>query len=216
MPASPLNRLFSVAQYIVFQQVGNKFPDSSVKWIMDLGFIIFERMGAKFPAVSNVYLQFYADVVQKETQLANIGPKDRVLVIGSGSLPATPILICRYSGATVVTIDRDHKAVKSSTDYIRQQHLNTNLSIDYGEGLTYPTKDFTVIYLMYGVKNTQDVIASLPQRISNDCRVVIRLICDTNRKILDNLDIASYFTIKDQVHTTSLGAFETLLLEKKH
>jgi precorrin-6B methylase 2 len=215
MPTSAMTRLFSFAQYIVFRQVGNKIPTNSIKKIMDLGFIVFERMGVKFPVVSAVYLQFYENVVQQETALAKVCPKDRVLVIGSGSLPATPILITRYSGAKVVTIDRDPRAVKSSTDYIRHQQLADRLTIDYGEGLTYPAKDFSVVFIMYGVKNTQDVIASLPNRISDDCRVVLRLLCDTNRKILDNLDITSYFTIKDQVHTSSLGAFETLLLEKK-
>jgi hypothetical protein len=215
MPSSTMNRLLSFAQYIVFRQVGNKIPTNAVKRIMDPGFIIFERMGVKFPAVSSVYLQFYENVVKQETTLAKVCPEDRVLVIGSGSLPATPILIARYSGAKVVTIDRDPRAVKSSTDYIHRQRLDDRLSIDFGEGLTYPAKDFTVVFLMYGVRNTQEVIASLPDRISDGCRVVLRLMCDTNRKVLDDLDITSYFTIKDQVHTSSLGAFETLLLEKK-
>lgn len=211
-----MTRLFSFAQFIVFRQVGNKVPTNSLKRIMDLGFIVFERLGVKFQVVSTVYLRFYQNVVQQEATLARVTPQDRVLVIGSGSLPATPILIAQYTGATVVTIDRDKKAVKSSTQYIKHLAIANRLAIDYGEGLTYPAKDYTVVFIMYGVKNTQAVLASLPARISDTCRVVLRLMCDNDGKILDNLDFSRYFDVKNRVHTTALGSFETLLLEKKH
>ncbi len=212
---SPLTRLFSFAQKMVFVELGNRFPNKEIKRLMDYGFIIFEKMGVKFPAIAHLYLQFYSNVVQQETILAKITPADRVLVIGSGSLPATPILITRTTGATVVSIDHDQSAVKASTQFIRNIHLDHSLSIAHGEGLTYPVKDFTVVYILYGVKNTQAVLASLPSRISDGCRVVLRLMCDQHRKIIGDLDITSYFTIKNQVHTTALGSFETFLLEKK-
>jgi len=210
-----VTRLFSYAQKIVFQEVGNKIPTSAVKPIMDLGFIVFERLGVKFPVVSAIYLQFYEPVVHKEAALADVSAADRVLVIGSGSLPATPVLIARYTHAQVVTIDRDPRAVRSGTEYIRRQNLADRLTVVHGEGLTYPVRDFTVIFILYGVKNTQEVLASLPGRITDRCRVVLRLMSDTDHRILDNLDIATYFTVKDQVHTSALGSFETLLLEKK-
>ena len=215
MASSLVLRLFSFAQKIVFQEIGNRFPTKSVKTFMDYGFIVFEKMGVNFPVISDVYLQFYENVVREETKLARISSNDKVLVIGSGSLPATPILIARYSGAHVVTIDRDPKAVKTGTEYIHRNNLDRTLTVASGEGLTYPAKDFTVVFLMYGVKNTQAVIASLPHRITDNCRVVIRLMSDEHHQIVDDLNITSYFTITDQVHTTALGSFDTFLLEKK-
>jgi len=215
MPSSLMTSVFSFARKAVFQEVGNKFPTKSVKPIMDFGFIVFEKMGVKFPVIADIYLKFYESVVKEETRLAHISSGDRVLVIGSGSLPATPILIARYSGAHVVTIDRDPKAVKIGTKYIRRNNLDNMLTVASGEGLTYPAKDFTVVFLMYGVKNTQAVLASLPQRISDGCRVVIRFMSDKQHHIVDDLDITRYFIIKDQVHTTALGSFDTFLLEKK-
>jgi precorrin-6B methylase 2 len=216
MASSLLLRLFSFAQTIVFQDIGNKFPTKSVKPLMDLGFIIFEKMGVNFPVIADIYLKFYDNVVKEEAHLASISSRDQVLVIGSGSLPATPILIARHTGARVVTIDRDPTAVKIGTRFIHNINLDKQLTVAYGEGLTYPAKDFTVVFLMYGVKNTQAVIDSLPQRISDGCRVVIRLMSDEHHHIVDPLDLTSRFTIKNQVHTTALGSFDTFLLEKKH
>ena len=216
MPSSLLDRFFSLAQAIVFKDIGNKFPTKSVKPIMDLGFIIFEKMGVKFPVIATIYLKFYESTVTAETRLAQITPGDRVLVIGSGSLPATPILIARTTGSKVVTIDRDPKAVKIGTRFTHSINLDKQLTVSYGEGLTYPARDFTVVFLMYGVKNTQAVIDSLPSRISDNCRVVIRLMSDEHHHIVDPLDLTTHFTIKNQVHTTALGSFDTFLLEKKH
>ena len=214
--ASPLLlRFFSLTQTIVFRTIGNKIPTKAAKPVTDIGFIIFEKMGVKFPAIADVYLKFYENVVRDETKLANITPSDRVLVIGSGSLPATPILINKLSGASIVTIDRDHKAVKKCTDYLHRNHLDTHITVAEGEGLTYPANDFTVIFLMYGVKNTQAVLDSLPRRTQNACRVVIRLMSDLNHQNVDNLDLTTHFIVKNQVHTTTLGSFDTFLLEKK-
>ncbi len=215
MPSSFMTRVFSLAHRVVFQEVGNKIPTNALKTLMDLGFIVFEKMGVKFPAISNIYLRFYESVVQQEAMLAQVSKGDSVLVIGSGSLPATPILIARYTDAHIVSIDRDPQAVKASTEYIRRIHLDDRLTIAYGEGLTYPAKDFSAVFILYGVKNTQAVLASLPDRISDHCRVILRLMSDKNHQLLDDLDITSYFTIKKQVHTTVLGSFEALLLEKK-
>lgn len=216
MPTSMLERLFSTLQNLIFKQVGKKITTNALKNIMDLFFIVFEKVGCKFEVISDIYLKLYQEIVTEEIAMTQITSQDKVLVIGSGSLPATPVLIARNTHAHTTTIDKDCNAVKEAVLYVKNHHLEKILSIECADGFTYPLERFTVIVVLYGVKHPAELLNQLAGRISQNTKVIYRTITNPQGGITDKtLDLSGYFTIKDHVHTETLGSFDSFLLTKK-
>jgi 2-polyprenyl-3-methyl-5-hydroxy-6-metoxy-1,4-benzoquinol methylase len=216
MSTTRLERLFSFLQDLIFKQIGSKIRTNALKRFMDYVFVISEKVGCKFEIISEIYLNMYKDIVTKEITLAQISQNDRVLVIGSGSLPATPTLIVRNTHAQTIAIDKDRTAVREATHYVNTQNLGQTLKIECADGLTYPVEQFTVIIVLYGVKHPAKILSHLASRVNYNTRVVYRTITDAQGQIKDKtLDISPYFLVKKQVHTGSLGSFDSFLLMKK-
>lgn len=211
-----LERLFSTIQTIFFKEIGKKITTNALKNIMDLFFIVFEKVGCKFEVISDIYLHLYKEIVSKEVTMAQISTKDRVLVIGSGSLPATPVLIAQNTQAQTTSIDKDCNAVKEAAQYVKNHHLEQTLKIECADGATYPLERFTIIVVLYGVKKPAEILRYLGSRINPDTRVIYRTITDSNGAITDKtLNLSAYFHIKDRVHSETLGSFDSFLLSKK-
>jgi precorrin-6B methylase 2 len=216
MPASALERLFSFFQKLIFQQIGNKLPTNALKNFMDFFFILFEKIGCKFPIISDIYLKLYHQIVTQEITMAQISQNDKVLVIGSGSLPATPVLIVQNTHAKTVSIDKDATAVREAAQYIAMHHLESKLTIQYADGLTYPVKDFTVVVILYGVKQPAMILQYLANHIDQHTRVVYRTITDNTGKITDKtIDLSQQYRIINRIHSQTLGSFDSFLLMKK-
>jgi len=216
MSTSIIERLFSVLQKLIFKRIGKKITTNALKNIMDLLFILFEKVGCKFEIISEIYLKMYQEIATKEVTMAKISSQDRVLVIGSGSLPATPILIVQNTHAQTTSIDKDCSAVNEATSYVKNHHLGQILTIECADGLQYPLEQFTVIVVLYGVKQPSEMLSHLAKRINQNTRVVYRTITDPHGKVMDKtLDLSTYFHIKDHVHSETLGSFDSFLLMKK-
>lgn len=215
MSSPLLSRSLSLLQQVIFQQIGGTFHTNAMKGVMDRGFVLFEKIGCKFPVLIDLYLDFYRDVVRKEMALAGLSRQDILLIIGSGSLPATPLLAAELTDASIVSIDRDRSAVRAATAVIRKRGMEDRVSIVHGDGLTYPADSFTCVYIMYGVRQPQKILSSLPSRTCSSCRFIFRTITDPSGAILDKTLSLDQYTVKDKVHTTTLGSFTSFLLEKK-
>jgi precorrin-6B methylase 2 len=216
MSTSTLEHLFSFLQTIVFKQIGNKMPTNALKGVMDIAFIVFEKVGCKFEIISSIYLKLYHDIVLKELSMACLTKDDRVLVIGSGSLPATPALIAQNAQVTIVSIDKDRTAVKNAVSYVKNHHLDSRLTIEYADVLQYSVERFTVVFVLYGVKRPQEVLVYLASHIHENTRVIFRAITDAQGKFEDQtIDILKHFSIKEKVHSETLGSFDSFLLMKK-
>lgn len=211
-----LTWLFSSVQTIVFKRIGSKVRTNVFKGLMDFVFIVIEKVGSKFEVVSALYLELYRDIVTKEIALAHLSKNEKALVIGSGSLPATPALLAVSTGAAVLSIDKDRTAVTVATRYVRNHHLEKKLTIVHADGLRYPMASFDVIFVLYGVKQPEAMLEYIASQITEKTRVVLRVITDTQGVLTDKtIDIRKHFIIKDRVRTETLGSFESLLLMKK-
>jgi precorrin-6B methylase 2 len=211
-----LTWLFSFVQTIVFKRIGSKARTNAFKGLMDFIFIVVEKVGSKFEVVSALYLELYRDIVTKEIALARLTKNEKALVIGSGSLPATPALLAVSTGAAVLSIDKDHAAVTAATQYVRGHHLEKKLTIVHADGLEYPMASFDVIFVLYGVKQPEAMLEYIASQITEETRVVLRVITDAKGVLTDKtIDIQRHFIIKDRVRTETLGSFESLLLMKK-
>ncbi|DAC73126.1 MAG TPA: hypothetical protein DSN98_01595 [Thermoplasmata archaeon] len=211
-----MERFFLLMQSILFRRIANSFPTNAFKQLMDRLFIIVEKIGSKLQIFSELYLDMYKEIVSEEIRMASISIHDRILIIGSGSLPSTAVLFAQKTNASVVAIDKDPEAIRASKEYIQQFSLGHHLEIECADGFSYPFDGFDVIVVLYGVKRQSEMIAHLATHVRPNTRVIVRIITDAQGKILDDrIDLSRYFEIKDQVRSETLGSITSFFLIKK-
>lgn len=210
-------KFFSLAQHIIFRQIGKKLEVSSLKKLMDSFFVFFEKTGHKFDIISSNYLKMYGEIVEKEIKMADISPEDRILIIGCGSLPTTSVLLAIKTNAIIESIDNNHKSIKEAFHYIKNHNLEGRINLECADGLNYSVKKFDLIFVLYGVKQQKEILKYLANNMGNGARVVIRSTNDMCNKILgENTELSQSFVVKDNTRSESLGTIDSFLLVKKN
>jgi precorrin-6B methylase 2 len=202
---------------IIFQHIGSKISPGSLKLFIDISFAFFEKIAYKFEKISSVYLEIYDEMVRKELNMIKINNKNNILVIGSGTLPATPILVAHKTKAKITAIDIDEKAVKKSTEYIKNLNLQDKINVRLGDGVTYPLKDFDTIFILYGIRKKREMISHLSKNVEKSTKIILRTILKDGKAKIDDtyIDLSEYFKIKDSAQSHSFGIVDSILLEKK-
>jgi precorrin-6B methylase 2 len=212
-----IEKLLSWTQNILFENIGTKFHTNSLKNLMDRLFIFYEKISNKFSIISNNYLKMYQEIVEKEIKMANISSNDTVLIIGCGSLPATSILIAMKTNAKIVSIDKDHGAIKEASQYVKNIGFQKQIKFEQANGLYYPIRKFSVILVLYGVKQIKEILKYLVNNMNDKTRIIFRTITDENGKALGGkIDLSSTFLIKDKSRSRTIGPVDSFLLMKKN
>ena len=203
-------------RYLIFDYIGKRFKVDSTKYFMDKFFVFFEKIAINFDVLSSVYLSIYEEIVRNEIDIAKITCKDRILVIGGGTLPITPVLYAKHTMAYIVSIDKDPRAVKYSKRFIKNNDMQSNISIELAEGEEYPINDFTLIVVVYGIRNAKNVLTYLSKKLDESIRLLFRTTYDYEKKsIIEDFELSEFFTVNTHIHSGSLGQVDTFLLTKK-
>ncbi|MCJ7571830.1 MAG: 50S ribosomal protein L11 methyltransferase [Candidatus Thermoplasmatota archaeon] len=184
---------------------------------MDISFAFFEKIAFKFEIISSIYLDIYEEMVEKELSMIKTSKEHLILVVGSGTLSATPILIARKTNAKITAIDTDEKAVKESIKYIKSLNLEDRINIIQGDGVDYCLKDFDIIFVLYGIRKQKEMIDNLSKNIKKSTEVIFRTVLKDGKAKIDDkyLDLSKYFLIKKNVQSQCFGIVDSLLLKKK-
>jgi hypothetical protein len=208
--------IFSSTHFLFFKVITPAFEVDTFKPLMDRLYIYFEVIASHFPFVNQYYLQFYSKITDHEIQLASINEHDHVLVIGSGSLPITPLLIAEKTNARVHTVDIDEKAVRNASAYIDRFQMSQKITVSLGDACFLDMAKYDVIFILYGICGLEQVFSALDRSASSDARIIYRVPPDCDLLKNDSSTMFETFVIKDQVATLSLGGVVSLLLIKKH
>jgi precorrin-6B methylase 2 len=199
-----------------FDNISAKFRPGSCKKLIDFSYVIFEKVATKFNIISSNYSNMYQEVVDKEIKMAGISAKDKVIVIGCGSLPITAILVAMKTKAHVVAIDKDTKAVKEAAKFIRNHQLDELVVIEHADGKSHPLNNFDVIYLSYGL-NKDEIFGILNKNSKKDARIIFRTVIGSEKDKKKSIaELSKLFIVKDSIKSETLppsGSY--LLLNKK-
>jgi hypothetical protein len=207
---------FSLFIYIFYRQIGTKFRTDALKFFWDIFFVVLEKIGLKFDVISSNYLKLYEDIVEKEICMAKISSKDRILVIGCGSLPATTALIAMKTKAEITTIDTDLKAAHEASYFFKNLNLERQITVEHADGLKYPISKFDVIFVLYGVQQQKEILNYLAENMQDTTKIIFRTVCDRQGRLSNNsIDVSRLFLVKDHVSSEYLGSVDSLLLLKK-
>jgi len=211
MKEAMVGRFLSFSRRIIFNEIGDRLRPGSLKGFMDFAFAVFEKTAHNFEILSSFYLKQYEEIVENEIVLGDINAKDTVLVIGCGSLPSTAALVYQKTKASVAGIDIDPKAVNRAVVFLNNLNLKNKIKIDNADGLHYSVKNFDVIFVLYGVKKQKQIFEKLSKEMKKDARIIFRCPIDN----YDKIDLNSYFIVKNNFRSSSLGIIDSFLLLKK-
>ncbi|MCK4365177.1 MAG: class I SAM-dependent methyltransferase [Thermoplasmatales archaeon] len=209
-------KCFSFAKTVFFDIISSKFRAGSLKRSLDLSYVIFEKIAYNFEIFSSNYINMYCEIVEKEIRLANITSKDNVLVIGAGSLPATSVLIAQKSGASVVSIDVDKAAINKANVLIKRLDLSDKLKLVHADGRYYDFEKFDVIFVLYAIKQLDEIFEKISKKIKTDTRVIYRSVFDKETNtIKSRIDLSKFLEVKNIVKSENISPAASALLLKK-
>ena len=119
------------------------------------------------------YFQYIESCIQKEFGSFHVDADSKVLLIGSGSYPMTPLLIAQQTGAAVVGTDIDDEAIELGKQVVDKlgNGLNIKLEQTFVEDLPF-TKQATHIIFSSTVEIKYDILERL-HALTNDNVVVV-------------------------------------------
>ena len=208
MLAGFVSKLCTLLQYIIFQQIGTTWKADSFKGLMNFSFILFEKVAVHFPVLIEVYIDAYAEMIAAELREIP-ATASSVLVIGSGSIPVTAIVLARKRPFHITAIDIDVTAVIAAKKVIQSLKLDEQISIMQDDGCTHSLDEYDVIFLLYGVAQQEMVLNRYEENGNPSSFLVVRSTSDDRSWISSGIDI------KNVVYTTTLGAVYSFVLTAK-
>ena len=163
-----------------------------------------------------IYLDFYKPIIENEIALANISNKDKILHIGSGPIPATPIYIVKKTNADVTTIDKDLKSIKKAQALISKLKLSDKILIVHSYALNFPLDKFNLIIVSLGLKKYYDVIKYISQNMRIDARLIVRTNSSFDGNLVEkDLFLKDIFKLEKIIPQKKNGLMVSVLLFKK-
>ena len=174
MVKSITGKLFSISRKTFFEKISPKYKTAPFKNMMDYLYVLFEKIGCKIDIVVKYYLEMYDEIIEKEINMAKISKEQQILIIGSGSIPATPLLISQKTKAKIVALDCDLNAVKNSSNLLKNKYPSQNIEIQLSDGKEYTMKNFDYIFVLYGVKKQKETLKKIYQKINKETQAILR------------------------------------------
>jgi len=163
---------------------GKKIDISSFKKIVDTFFEFSEVIVIKLPKLISRYLDFYEDLIDEEIKIGNIKSNSKVVHIGSGPVPATSILIAKKTGAKVICIDKNQKAIKQARFIVEKLGLSNKIEIKHAEASDFDIKAFNVILISHGISPIEKFLSHISKTMKDDTIAVFRTFSSDFEKLI--------------------------------
>lgn len=162
------------------------------------------------------YLDFYKTMIENEIKIAGITKKDKILHIGCGSIPATPILVAKKTGAGVTGIDKNLASIKKAQELIYNLKLSSKIKVEHAEASRYPLDCFDLIIVAHGIKSYNKTLRYIAESMNSNARVILRTDSSNTGELVEkDLFLKDIFKISKKVYQKKNGLLISLLLLKK-
>lgn len=133
-----------------------------------------ERALLRAPWLAQLYMAPYKGVVEKEIELAQLKPGEKVLQIGAGSIPFSAVYLARLARVFVCAIDIDRQAVERARRWTRELQLEAQIEVEYGDGKDFPLAGFSAAFVALQAEPKAEIITHLLTAGQPGFRVVAR------------------------------------------
>jgi precorrin-6B methylase 2 len=128
--------------------------------------------------------------------MANVTKNDMVLLIGCGIFPSETMVIAQETRAKIVGIDNSVKAVQLARNYIRKEGLSDLITIEYGDGVSYPVQDVDVVFIAINVWPIDSVLQHLASHMKTNARVMCKSIKHDISDVLKKEGLYNVFSVQ--------------------
>ena len=151
--------------------------------------IFIDNIAYKFEIIAKLYDKLICTVYKNEYEASNISNEDKVLHIGCGAYPLTEIILARTTGAKIVGIDRNPKAIKLANDIVNIKNLQDKIKIDHGNGMNYPLEEFNMIIVSSCTLPLLQVVDYIFKNVKNNSKVIVRELDAAVEPLINLIDL---------------------------
>jgi precorrin-6B methylase 2 len=193
-----------------------KMDCHKLKFFIDIGFITSEKIFSKLNKLLPTYIHYYQELIQTEIELAQLTKAYKILDIGSGSIPASCILLAKGTTAAVTGIDKDLESVKRSKKIISRLNLEGRVEIIYANAMEFPMNDFDIIIIANGIQPYNDLLERVAKNMRDDATVVFRTFSHHYEELAPkDYFLKKIFRVGRKTFHKKSGSLVSILLYKK-
>jgi 2-polyprenyl-3-methyl-5-hydroxy-6-metoxy-1,4-benzoquinol methylase len=135
---------------------------------------VVDTVSYKNPKIARLYARSIEKEYQTEYKSFGVTADNKILHIGCGPYPLTEMTLTQQFGAHVVGIDKNPHVIKMAQDLIKRKHLSKQITIEHGNGVDYPVKDFDMIIISSCAIPKKDILENIFHHAKKDCIIIIR------------------------------------------
>ena len=170
-------------------------------------FSVLEFLAVKFDFFYKILLHWRTSVFRNEIAMARITNQDKVLHVGCGTLPSASIMIAEEIHAKVVGIDNNRTAVKLAQHYIKKKGLGDRITIEYGDGTTYPVEEYDVIFIAINVWPIDGVLRHIASHAKPGVRILCKDVKDDILPLVENKEFRDFFLVTARLQNPRTQSF---------
>ena len=169
---------------------------------------------------SSISNQIYENTISKEYvregKLFKISESKNILHIGCGAYPVTAITLARLNGSKIVGIDIDARAIRMATNVINKKKLQGNISINIGDGRSYPLEEFDTIIISSCSVPKIEILKHIFKTAKTNCKIIVREIYGASNSVLDCINLHKNIEIINRIgnHPFPTSKWESFCLIK--
>lgn len=134
----------------------------------------------------------YRQLIKRECHGAELKKGDKVVFLGSGPLPITPILFYQEHGVESVGIEKNPLYAELSQDIINRVGLGDHIKIVKGDHFSLPLRQkYELLLLAYRAEPKEEIFAHLSKTLEEKARVAYRVPGKTSDGHLSLADLLS-------------------------
>ena len=127
----------------------------------------------KLPVIHHVMSFYYARLIQKEIEAAQLSSQDNILCIGGGFLPMTAYMLQRKINAQVTVIDNDDHVIATATRWCKNKCHG--VEVLYADGQNVDLTNYSVIHIAKQVTPKMAVYQHIKAHLKHKGKVLMRL-----------------------------------------
>ena len=173
-----------------------------IKKISNLFWEVADTWSYKNHKIAHRYDNSIEKEYQKECETYGLSTNSSVLHIGCGAYPLTDIVLAQNCLGAIVGIDKNPVAVHRAKEVIRQNHLETRITVQHGNGTEFPVNNFDLILVSSCSLPKVQILEHLFKNAKHQCTIVVREISIATADILCCINSHPEIEIIQQMHHT--------------
>lgn len=145
-----------------------------IRLVSNFFWIIVDIFSYDNAKIAKRYEQSVGEEYKREYASLPLCKGKKILHIGCGSYPLTELSLASLFDADIVGIDKNKKSVHRAKKIITQKNLNNAITIELGNGTTYPVHDFDLIIVSSCALPKKDILHHIFSHAKNNCMIIIR------------------------------------------